>query len=210
MRVASSDGGVVERVLHAASEKLGVALDAHSLALLVRYAEHLLAWNRRINLSGAADAQTLAAEHLADALALIPHLPAQGVCVDVGTGAGLPGIVLAIARPDLQFTLLEPSGKRRMFLRGTVRELGLRNVTVLGERLASHLERHRAGYDFAVARAVLPLREWLRAGSQLVRSGGSLVGLVGSSPPDELPAGGRCIRYEAAAGPRTLVILTRA
>jgi 16S rRNA (guanine527-N7)-methyltransferase len=198
----------VERILQAAASRLGISLEPHALALLGRYAGRLLAWNRQINLSGAADAETLAADHLADALALVPHLPARGRCIDVGSGSGLPGIVLAIVRPDLRFVLLEPNQKRRAFLSGAARDLGLQNVTISSDRLAEHAVAHPAAYDFAVARAVLPLATWLAAGRPLVRTGGRVAGLAGATPPTPLPRGAQCIRYEAAAGPRTLILLT--
>lgn len=196
--------GPFAAIAHTARQ-FGTPLSPTQLAQLELYAERLLAWNRRINLSGARDLETLAREHIADALALLPHLPETGECVDVGSGAGLPGLVLAIARPDLSFLLAEPNQRRRAFLASVSRELGLRHVTISGERLEA-LIRDRAGsFRFAVARAVLPLAEWLSLGRILVTTGGLVAGLAGGNPPEDLPPGCQICPYDAGAGPRVVV-----
>ena len=103
---------LLAQVLRPAGARFGVEVMA-SLGALLAYAEALLSWNRRVNLTGARNLEVLASEHLADALAVAPHLPRTGRWVDVGSGGGLPGMVLAILRRDLQAVLLEPLQKRR-------------------------------------------------------------------------------------------------
>lgn len=193
-------------VLRPAAQHLGIAVDP-LLPALAQFAAELLRWNERINLTGARDLETLAREHLADALALVPALPAAPArWIDVGSGAGLPGLVLALARPDLEAVLLEPIEKRRAFLASTVRALGLANVTLLSGRLEDHL---RAGggagaYDLAVARAVFPLLEWLQRGRALLRSSGVLVGLEGSTQ-GPLPPDAERLPYDVGLGPRAII-----
>jgi 16S rRNA (guanine527-N7)-methyltransferase len=174
---------------------------------LARYAALLLAWNERINLSGARDLDTLAAEHLADAFALVPHLPASGRCIDVGSGAGLPGIVLAVLRPDLSFELAEPSQKRRAFLSAVQRELGLVNVAITAARLDALARASGPPFDFAVSRAVFALGDWLEQGKALVRPGGTVAGLAGG---DVSPAPGAAVhRYDVGAGPRAVLVVRK-
>ncbi len=173
---------------------------------LARFASSLLRWNDRINLTGARDAETLVREHIADAFALVPHLP-EGPArwLDVGSGAGLPGLVLAVARRDLAGVLLEPMEKRSVFLASAVRELALQRVTVLRERAQDHLRRGgEHSYDVAFARAVFPLPEWLEIGPKLVRPGGVVLGLEGAART-QLPPSAQRLPYDIGSGPRAIV-----
>lgn len=129
-----------EQALHAGLDTLGVSLDARQLAQVSQWASLLLQWNRTYNLLGAQDAGTLVDEHLLDSLAILPAidrwLPArQQVLTDVGTGAGFPGILMAIAQPDRPIHLLEPIGKKVAFLRQSVLTLGLGNARVLAGKI---------------------------------------------------------------------------
>jgi 16S rRNA (guanine527-N7)-methyltransferase len=203
--VTEGVGRQVEAVLGPVAQRFGVALDAHRASQLARYAELLLAWNERVNLSGAHDLPTLLREHVADALPLAPLLPDSGGCLDVGSGAGLPGLVLAILRPDLSFELAEPSQKRRAFLAAAVRATGLENVTITGARAQQLADERPETFAFAVARAVFPLSAWLALGARLVRPGGVVVGLSGGSPPRGLDDV-EVHAYDVGAGPRTIVV----
>jgi 16S rRNA (guanine527-N7)-methyltransferase len=121
-------------------ERLGISLDSSAVERLLLYCGELQKWNRNINLIAR---ETTAAEivekHFLDSLALLPLLDRHGgpgaSLLDVGSGAGFPGLVLAAARPELRVTLLEPRQKRTAFLRHIARTLGLRNVAVREERL---------------------------------------------------------------------------
>jgi len=192
-------------LLEPAAVRYGIDLGT-SGRLLASYADRLLAWNQRINLTGARDLETLALEHIADAFPLVPHLAPSARCIDVGSGAGLPGIVLAIVRSDVVFTLLEPIQKRRTFLSAVVRDLGLARVTVLGDRLNAHVAgRGREAYDAAISRAVFPLAEWLELGRRLVCPGGAVLGFAGSRE-EAVPAGAARVPYDVGAGPRVIVV----
>lgn len=201
---APADPRFLDRLLRAPAARF--AIDSASVAEpLARYAALLLGWNRRINLTGARNLETLAREHIADAFAIAPHLPAAGRCIDVGSGAGLPGLVLAVVRPDLAFELLEPLQKRRAFLAAARRELVLSNVSISAARLEEHLEREAGAYELAVSRAVFPLEQWLTVGARLVRPGGLVVGLAGGTPPEI--SGAEAYPYDLGAGPRAVVIV---
>ncbi len=188
---------------------LGVTLPPSAFEPLAAYARLVLEWGARINLTGARDAESLADDHLADALALLPHLPAGGFrFVDVGSGAGLPGIVLALLRPDATGVLLEPTRKKHAFLSHAIRTLGLGGrLEARTERLDAHLlAGGRGAYDVALSRAVWPAAEWLARGAALVKPGGLLVGVEGATP-GKLPAGAG--RHPYRLGGRARAIVTQ-
>jgi 16S rRNA (guanine527-N7)-methyltransferase len=188
---------------------LGVALPVSALEPLATFAGLVLDWGARINLTGARDPERLADEHLADALALLPQLPAEPFrYVDVGSGAGLPGLVLALLRPDAAGVLLEPVRKKHAFLAHAIRTLALAGrVEARAERLDAHLlGGGRGAYDVAFSRAVWPAPEWLALGAPLVRPGGRVIGVEGSSG-GALPAGAE--RHPYLLGGRARAVAVR-
>ncbi|MEW6269049.1 MAG: 16S rRNA (guanine(527)-N(7))-methyltransferase RsmG, partial [Thermodesulfobacteriota bacterium] len=165
---------------------LGVALDEPALEALQVYLAELLAWNRRLNLVGEHDVATLVDRHLVDSLAAVPVLSALGPglrIADLGSGAGLPGIPLAIALRPAEMVLAEPRQKRASFLRAAARWLpayALRVVT----RNAAELAALEAGrFDAVVSRAALPEDDLVTVAAALVRAGGLLVSFRGAEPP---------------------------
>lgn len=198
----------LEERLNAPATALGVSIDPACYEGLAAYADLLLAWGVRINLTGARTAEALADDHLADALALLPHLPASAFSlVDVGSGAGLPGIVVALLCPRARAVLLEPVGKKHVFLAHAVRTLGLSGrVEARNQRLEEHLRTGGGGtYDVAVARAVWPAADWMERGAPLVKPGGRLIGLEGADQ-GELPAGCERHPYRLQGRPRAVVV----
>lgn len=198
----------LESRLAAPAQALRVSIPPDALVLLARYVELVLDWGARINLTGARTAEALADEHLADALPLLPHLPPGPFrFVDVGSGAGLPGIVIALLRSDATGTLLEPVAKKHAFLAHAIRSLGLGGrVAARTERLEAHLETGgRGAYDVALSRAVWPAAEWARGGAALLAPGGVLLGLEGAEPKD-LPLGCERHPYELAGHRRSVLV----
>src|SRR3954454_20804021 len=111
--------------------RVNLSLSDEQHAKLRRYLDLLLAANQTMNLTRIADLPSAEVQHVGDALTALPHLPAEPHrLADVGTGGGVPGIPLAIARPDVQVVLIEATGKKAAFLRSAVAELGLANVEV--------------------------------------------------------------------------------
>jgi 16S rRNA (guanine527-N7)-methyltransferase len=155
-------------------EKAGVELEDHSA--LVEYLELLHHWGRRINLTARPDPQIVARRLLPDSLTLAANLD-RGIrtAVDVGSGSGILGLVLALCRPRLQLLLVEPNTRRCSFLRTAVHELGLHQVTLLEDRL-EHTEL--LPRDLACSRATWPPAEWLRRGANLIAPGGVVVTFV--------------------------------
>lgn len=196
-----------EACFSGASAVLGRALADGELGRLCEYLELLSRWNRKINLSGSREPEALAG-HVLDCLALVPHVPAGARrLVDVGSGAGLPGAVLAAVCPALEVTALEPVHKKHAFLATVRRELGLANLHPLAQRVEAH--RDAAGfvaYDVAVSRATLALPEWLEVGASLVREGGVVLGMEGSEQ-HELPAGASRHAYEIPGSDRRRAVI---
>jgi len=176
--------------------RASVDLDEALQDRLQRYLDLLLAANSQMNLTRITDPAAARLLHVGDALTILPHLPAGAHrLADIGSGGGVPGIVLAIARPDAAVTLVESTRKKSDFLRRSVAELELDNVTVDARR-AEALGRaeRRESFDVVVARAVatLPwLVEWMLP---LARKGGLMLAMKGPRGEAELAAAGRIIR----------------
>ncbi len=193
-----------EAQLATAALGLGVALDAATLARLLRYVELLLFWNDRVNLTAIRDAGGVVQKHLVDSLSVAPHLPGRPhALVDVGSGAGFPGAVLAVVRPDLQVTLVESNQKKAAFLKTLARELGLARLTVIARRAET---LPRGTFDVATSRATLELPAWLALGATLVRPGGLVIGMEGARRY-ALPLGAERREYQIAGAKRALVLL---
>jgi 16S rRNA (guanine527-N7)-methyltransferase len=153
---------------------------------LLGYAELLLRWSARINLTAARTVGVLIADHFPDAFALARQLDQRAQqLVDVGSGGGLPALPLALIRPQLSILLCEPIAKKGAFLATAIRELGLGGrvelIATRGERLA---EDRPAAFDVAISRATLPPEKWLPLGVRLVRPGGRVFVLT---TPRNLP-----------------------
>ena len=120
--------------------------------------------------------------HIFNSLPLITLLPEGATVIDIGSGAGLPGVVLGLARPDLQITLLEPLERRATFLLEVLIQLGLTNLQVVRGRA----EEHKSRYQIVTARAVAPLPKLLQISWRLIAPGGKLLALKGESAESEL------------------------
>ena len=182
---------------------------------LLDYLALLLRWNKAYNLTAIRDPREMLVKHLLDSLAMAPHVHDERLA-DLGTGPGLPGIPLAIARPGLQVALVESNGKKARFLREAVRALGLGNARVLESR-AEAVDAPGA-FDVVTARALDRLAGILAVGGHLLAPGGRVLAMKGLRPDDEiaeLPAGWRvaavhALRVPGLAAERHLVEVTRA
>lgn len=137
-----------------------------------------LQWNSKINLSAARTRDELE-EHVEDALAVVPVV--SGRVLDVGSGGGLPSVIVAIERPDVSIVALEPIHKKHAFLRQAGRSLALPNLTAFAERIEDHAD---SNFDMAMSRATFDLAEWLRLGATKVRPGGFVLGFEGVERTD--------------------------
>jgi len=158
-------------------EELGIALDAERQRKLLDYLVLLHKWNRVYNLTAIRDPQQMVSSHLLDSLAVLPHLWA-GRWLDVGCGAGLPGMVLAVARPDWQFTLLDSNSKKTSFVQQAVIELGLKNVSVHCGRMEEWQPVDL--FDGIISRAFSELGEFLRGSRHLMAPHGRWAAMKGA------------------------------
>ena len=197
MSDALSDAGAARRALEDLLETDAPALRA-SLPpgfadAAERYVELLLEANARLNLTRIVDPAEVARLHLLDALSVLPLLDALAPrrALDLGTGGGVPGMVLALARPDMSWTLVDSVRRKADAVRGFTDALGMHNVTVIAER-AEALGRgvtHREQFDLVAARACAALPVLAEYALPLIRVGGALVAWKGPIQPDELRAG---------------------
>jgi 16S rRNA (guanine527-N7)-methyltransferase len=170
---------------------LGVTSSDAQVERLERYLALLEKWNRVYNLTAIREPERMVTHHLLDSLAILPHVRGPRV-LDVGSGAGLPGIPLALAAPGLEVTLLDSSHKKAAFLQQAVAELALANATVVAGRIEAW--QTAARFDTIVSRAFADLGEFASAAARLLAPGGVIAAMKGVHPHDEierLPAGFR-------------------
>lgn len=147
----------------------GVELSAAQQEALLAYLGLLLKWNRAYNLTAVRDPAEMVSRQLLDSLSILPWLEGARI-LDVGTGAGLPGIPLAIARPDLTFILLDSNGKKIRFVRQAIMELGLTNVQAEQQRIEAF--RPDAPFDTITSRAFAELKDFVALTGHLLAPGG--------------------------------------
>nr|WP_154181882.1 MULTISPECIES: 16S rRNA (guanine(527)-N(7))-methyltransferase RsmG [unclassified Enterobacter] len=201
--------------------KLSSLLNAANISLtdqqkqqLVGYVELLHKWNKAYNLTSVRDPQQMLVRHILDSVVVEPHLQGERF-IDVGTGPGLPGIPLAIVRPQSHFTLLDSLGKRVRFLRQVQHELGLTNVTPVQSRVEEFPSE--PPFDGVISRAFASLEDMLNWCHHLPSPEGRFYALKGVRPDDEisaLPAGFTVEKIQPLQvpeldGERHLVVITR-
>ncbi len=173
----------MEKFIQDTARVTGLHLNAHQVRSFQLYEKELLIWNEKINLTAIKDPEAIRTKHFLDSLRAICELnnPSPGHLVDVGTGAGFPGIPLKIMLPDLKLTLVESVGKKAEFCRHMVEVLKLENVEVLAARAEDlgQQTQHREKYDWAVARAVSQLPALVEYLLPLVRVGGGMLAQKG-------------------------------
>jgi 16S rRNA (guanine527-N7)-methyltransferase len=198
----------MRKLLAEGAAALGLELTAEQLERIVKYLTLLNKWNRKINLTGTRDERELVTHHAVDSLAVAGHVPAAAVrLIDVGSGAGFPGAMIAIMRPELGVTSLEPNQKKHAFLATVRRELGLANLEPRPQRLEEHLgEPMFRPYDVAVSRATFAIPEWLERGRALVHPGGLVLCMEGSEQHD-LPAAAARHPYRLGDRTRAIIVL---
>jgi 16S rRNA (guanine527-N7)-methyltransferase len=182
---------------------LGLPVDAAARGLLERYADRLLAWNRKVNLTAITDPAGVAEKHLVDSLALLPEVAGAATLLDVGSGAGRPGIPLAIALPGLDVTCCDAVAKKVAFVKAVSAELAPR-VRGVAVRAAGEPEREglpRA--EVVVSRAFAEPAAWLPLAARYLAPGGRVLATLGREADPE------ALRREAAAAGLVLVALRR-
>ncbi len=174
---------VLEKTLSAGINALGLDVSATQQTLLLRYVALLHKWNKAYNLTAIRDPEQMITRHILDSLSIAPFIAAQR-CLDVGTGAGLPGIPLAIIYPDKQFALLDSNGKKTRFLIEAKLQLKLDNISVHSERVEQfHSE---VLFDGILSRAFASLKDMVTGCEALLSPDGKLYAMKGVFPEAEL------------------------
>ena len=171
------------RALAAGIEALALPLNDAVQAKLLAYLRLVEKWNQVYNLTAVRDGERMVPQHLLDSLAVAPHLQGRSL-LDVGSGAGLPGIPLSLARPELAVTLLEANHKKAAFLKQAAIELELSNVEVANARVEDWSAPR--GYDVVISRAFSDLAEFVTLAGRHVAEGGVLAAMKGVYPFEEL------------------------
>lgn len=165
--------------------RLGLDLDDGQLVEFEKYLHLIQEWNEKMNLTAITDDSGIWEKHFYDSLVPFLHTEFETLC-DVGSGAGFPGIPLAIAYPKRAFTLVEPLGKRCRFLEEVCTQLHLDNVTIVNERAEDYVRNHRAAFDAVSARAVARLSILLELCIPLLKTDGVFIALKGANAREEL------------------------
>jgi len=195
---------------------LQLGLAPNLVAPLEAYLAELAKWNQAYNLTAIRDPGEMVTRHVLDSLAVLPHLP-QGALrlLDVGSGGGMPGLLLAIARPQWQVTVLDSNGKKARFLRHAVRALGLGNVEVAEARVEDW--QAPQAFDFIISRAFAALADFVHLSGHLLTADGRWLAMKGKVAPAELaalPAGSAIeaihpLEVPGLAEARSLVVVRR-
>jgi len=170
-------------ILRDGARELGIELTDDQVAQLIGHLDLLDDWNTRMNLTAIRERPQQVTKHILDSLTMLPWLQGPRVA-DIGSGAGFPGIPLAIVAPDLQFALIESVGKKCRFLEQVRDSLGLANVEVVQSRAEAYKPTRR--FDTVLARAVGPVADLVKHAGGLVAGGGRFLAMKGRYPEEEL------------------------
>lgn len=193
---------------------LGLTLANSQIEILTEFLSLLSRWNRTYRLTAVTDPEDMVARHLLDSLSVLPYVRGTRV-LDVGSGPGLPGIPLAVARPDWQFVLLDSNGKKTRFMTHAVGRFGLTNVNVIKARVEDYADD--IGFDTVISRAFSSMSDFVRLAGHLCGPGGGLLAMKGRLREEELadiPPGWQVVDtpklvVPGIAGERHLVVLNR-
>ncbi|MCB5190972.1 16S rRNA (guanine(527)-N(7))-methyltransferase RsmG [Methylobacillus arboreus] len=171
--------------LEAGLQQLGIVLPQGAIEKLLAYLALLVKWNKVHNLTAVRDPEEMVTLHLLDSLSVLPHVPA-GRLLDVGSGAGLPGIVLAICRPDLQVTTIDAVQKKASFMRQAKAELQIDNLQVVAGRVEQL--KPEQPFDSVISRAFSEIALFIKLTRHLIAEDGIWLAMKGQMPNEELEA----------------------
>jgi 16S rRNA (guanine527-N7)-methyltransferase len=183
----------IEELVHECS-LMGVGIDEKQKEQLVRYAVLLQEWNQKMNLTAVDEPEEIYERHDLDCIRPLSDAYFSGNILDVGSGAGFPGMVWKIVRPDLMVTLLEPTGKRCSFLHAVQEDLNLTGLFIINQRAEEYIKEKRACFDVVTARAVAPLPVLSELCIPFVRKGGLFLAMKGSRGREEMTQAAHAVR----------------
>lgn len=169
-------------------EPFGLALDGRRVDIVGRYLDLLLRWNRAVNLTAVRNPEAIVTRHFGESMYVAKFAELGGRLLDVGSGAGFPGLAIKVLRPEISVVLLEPVAKKRAFLKEVVRECALQDVEVAGERVEDFSLVHGGEFDSVTLRAVGDFESVLPAASRCLRARGLLYAWLTSGEAARLSA----------------------
>ena len=215
---------ISKELLKTEAAKFGVELDEIALDRFDKYAKLLVEWNEKINLTAITDPEGIVMKHFVDSLSVFSaiEIPEGAKSIDVGTGAGFPGLAMLIARPDLKITLLDSTNKKLNVIRDILEKLELQ-CEVLHTRAeeAGQNKAYREQYDFATARAVSNLRDLSEYCLPFVKKGGTFISMKSAKAEEEIAEGRNAIKTLGGnikdkktfeiddAGERTIILIEK-
>lgn len=188
------------RLLEAGIRQLPVTADASQRNALLQFARLLQKWNRVHNLTAVRGTEAIIRRHVLDSLTAVPYLGGRRV-IDVGSGAGLPGLPLAILCRDREFLLLDANAKKTRFVQQAIIEIGLKNAQVCQQRVEQYVPAH--GFDTVVSRAFAPSEKLLASVDHLVTRGRVVLMLGKQTRLRKLPSGYRLTGVHPVCAPYT-------
>lgn len=174
-------------------EEMGLSAEGSRIEMLEQYSRLLCEWNEKMNLTAITDKEEIATKHFLDSMSALVTGKIKGKVIDVGCGAGFPGLVLKIMKPEIELTLLDSLAKRIGFLDAVCTELGIEGATAVHARAEDGARRMREQFDTAVSRAVANMTVLAELCLPFVKKGGYFLALKGPLADDELSAAGRAI-----------------
>ena len=201
-------------ILEAGMQQMEVEYSSAQRDMLLAYLQLLMTWNKAYNLTAIRDPGEMIRLHLLDSLAVLPQISGKRL-IDVGTGAGLPGIPLAIMCPERDFTLLDSNGKKTRFLFQARCDLGLSNLKEINSRVENH--RPEVPYDAVLSRAFTSVADMVKKCSHLLSPEGLFLAMKGKFPQSELSEVGKDYKVNASHtlqvpgvdGERHLIVISR-
>lgn len=168
------------------SQKLGLTLNDDALQLLLKYQDALVLWNKAYNLTAIREPKEMLVKHLLDSLSILPHLP-EGRILDIGTGGGMPGMIIALCQPERQCVLLDSNGKKIRFLKQFIADLKLKNVIAVQTRVENEDTIRELGqFDVITSRAFASLTDFVNASEPYMHQNTQICAMKGVVPTEEL------------------------
>jgi 16S rRNA (guanine527-N7)-methyltransferase len=175
-----------EEILIKGAEELGVRLTSKQMSLFIEYLERIKFWNERINITGTGDEAQIVVAHFLDSTTVVPFVSENSRLLDIGSGAGFPGIPLKIVRPSLEVTLLDSVKKKVFFMRDVIRSLGLKDIKAVYGRAEDIIDEVPRGYfDSVVSRAVGKIENLIELGIPYLRESGKVILMRGKKGLEE-------------------------
>jgi 16S rRNA (guanine527-N7)-methyltransferase len=179
------DNSELNQALSAGAEAWGIRLSGEAVKALLLYQTELLRWNQKMNLTAITEPLEVVEKHLLDSIAVAPEVGKDRSLLDVGTGAGMPGLPLKLMEPSLQVTLVDSVQKKIGFVKAAAAALGVSGVKAMHARLEGYPAREGLGaYDVVISRAFAEVPKWLALAQAYLAPGGRAVAMIGKAPPD--------------------------